>query len=177
MNDKTVVNTKKISMDSINNWCKENKIKFDTLVKVSSLRDEIIVNLLTSGLNPYYNSLHLDKGDYNLVNCLRRNKVEGMDEIIKIKQSIYEGYRMNLARWNPKTHSYHSVHKHFQLSTESSICKLPESNKIKQTEPMYVIYNMVTIKPSMKGPIHNYSTDFLSVMDSYVNIDVEFNLH
>ena len=63
-------------------------------------------SLLSGGINIFYNGLDLKRGTYNLLHIIRNNRADGMEEIKKIKQCIYEGYKLNMATWDKKVRSY-----------------------------------------------------------------------
>lgn len=128
--EKNIKNNKKniVTSTYLNTWCKENHFKLDGLLSVVEMRDEIITDMLTNGLNPYYNGLDIPRGTYNLVNILKRNLSEGMDEICKLKKSIYDGYRMNLCIWDDNIHLYKNIWNGIGIHITSDIIKpiLPE---------------------------------------------------
>ena len=76
-----------LKTDDIIKWCDKNKIHYEGLINVSIIRDEIIINLVSIGFDPFYNSLNLAKGKYNLRNILLANLQDGIGEIKKIKNS------------------------------------------------------------------------------------------
>lgn len=191
-----------IPMNYIYKWCKDNSFKYDGLLKVIELRDEVIGDMLTMGLNPYYNGLLLPKGTYNLANILKRNISEGLDEIKKIKHCIYEGYRFNLCVWSPVSKKYVNQYSHNNISLDSKLIKPftgvisnisnigmnnssngnTTDNKdkeidadIKQSVPQKIIVSAITLQESFfsKG-MYEFSGGDISVMDGFVDVDVNF---
>jgi hypothetical protein len=63
---------------------------------MAQLRDEIITTMIGIGLDPYWNGLGLERGTFNLVDILRNNLQNGMDEVCKLKLCIADGYRFNI---------------------------------------------------------------------------------
>jgi len=169
-----------MSMNYLHKWCKDNSFKLDGLLKVVELRDEVIGDMLTMGLNPYYNGLSLTKGTYNLVDILRRNLTEGMDEIKKIKQCIYEGYRFNLLVWNPALRKYVNQYSHNNISIESKLIKptMDDSGEIKQLVPQKIITSNVMLQEGFlaKG-LYDFIGGDISVMDGFVEVDINFLQH
>ena len=170
----------KISLSYIEKWCKENNFKYSAFLNIVEARDEVIRDMLGMGLNPYYNGLGLTRGTYNLVSILRRNLQEGVEEVRKLKQCIYEGYRFNVCEWNPKVKSYINVHYHYEVFIDSNMLKplFVESkynDQIKQMSPQTIIVRHVRLGPSFrKKGMFEFRADYASSMDGYVNIDKSF---
>ena len=166
-------------MEHLENWCNENHFSYETFMKIVTARDEMIADLLNIGLNPFYNGLDLPKGKYNLSKILRDNLEEGMEEIKKIKQCIYEGYRMNLFIWNDGLKSYASNYGHYPVSLDSKLLRpLRPDVDIKQLRPQKIIVSSALLGQSNldKGMYEFVGAD-ISVMDGFVDVDVEFMLY
>lgn len=170
----------KIAPNYLPKWAHDNNLNYEALLRIIELRDEIIMDMLNMGLNPYYNGLDLPRGTYNLVKILKRNITEGVEEIRKIKKCIYEGYRFNLCTWNQVSKSYVNNHYHNNIVVESAIIKpmFKESAidpEIKQFSPQKIIVHNVMIRPSFKAKgMFEFSGDYISVMDGYVDVDTSF---
>ena len=54
----------------------------------------------------FYNGLDFKRGTYNLLDIIRNDMDAGIKEIKKIKHSIYEGYKLNIATYNNATRTY-----------------------------------------------------------------------
>ena len=166
-------------MEHLESWCNENHFSYETFMKIVTARDEMIADLLNIGLNPFYNGLDLPKGKYNLSKILRDNLEEGMEEIKKIKQCIYEGYRMNLFIWNDGLKSYVSNYGHYPVSLDSKLLRpLRPDVDIKQLRPQKIIVSSALLGQSNldKGMYEFVGAD-ISVMDGFVDVDVEFMLY
>jgi len=171
--------TKLMPMNYLPKWCKENGFNIEGLMKIVSLRDELIADMLTMGLNPYYNGLDLPRGTYDLINILRRNLNEGIDEIRKIKNCIYEGYRFNLCVRDDNVKGYVSVYSHANIYLDSHLIKPTNTDPdIQQIRPQKIIVSDITIRESMfnKGNYEFVGGD-ISVLDGYVDVDMEFVMH
>jgi hypothetical protein len=175
----------------LNNWCDENNFKLNGFMKIIELRDEVISDMLISGLNPYYNGLNLTRGTYNLVNILRRNLSEGMSEIINIKKCIYEGFRLNLCLWDEKLNMYVCQHNNMGISSQSKLITPimqsvdvqnkdhDELNKyILQNRPQKIILSDINIRTKFtdKG-MYELTGEDISVMDGFVDVDIDFTYH
>ena len=139
---------------------------------ISRLRDEVISDMLTLGLNPYYNSLDVNPGKYNLVKSLKRNINEGLDEIKKIKQCIYEGYRMNVAIWHEQRNSYVNIINNNEVEPMS---KLVLPFKPNSDKPKIIAYSNVVFSKKKLG--FKFYTDDVSILDNFVDVDFDFHLH
>ena len=165
----------KNNLPELESWCEDNGFKLKGFFRVVELRDEIFTSLLTSGLNPWYNSLQLPRGSYNLVSILKQNFNDGMDEIKKIKMSIYEGYRFNLLVWNSTSKEYirHTIK--VPIKINSTLIKPLYGDSIKQDRPKNIIVKGVLLKEkAFSQGAYEFTGDVISVMDGFVNIDYDF---
>ncbi len=172
-------NKKQLSIGYIENWAGTNKFNLSGLYEVIMMRDEIIADMLNIGLNPFYNGLELKKGTYNIVNILRKNINEGMEEIRKIKQCIYEGYRFNLCLWNDGLKTYVNYHYHNNINIRSKILQplLDEqknSQDIEQIRPQKIITDDCSVMFNPISGQYEFLANYISVMDGFVEVDVEF---
>jgi hypothetical protein len=162
----------------VEKYCLENNFDMDTLLLIINQRDEMISDLLNVGMNPFYNGLSLPRGKYNLVNILQNNIQDGIDEIRKIKNCIYEGYRMNLYIWNEGSKSYVSPINHTPITLESKILSpLTLDKNIKQSRPQKIIVSSVILRESNnESGIYEFIGSEISSLDGYVDLDVDFNI-
>lgn len=169
--------TKILPMNYIINYCKDNGFNLSGLLKVIELRDEVINDMLVMGLNPYYNGLDLPRGSYNLVDILKRNLSDGLDEIKKIKKCIYEGYRFSLYITN-ESGRYINYENHIPISLDSRIVKpLALDEDIEQIKPQKIIVATVLLQKNSITGVYEFIGNDVSVMDGYVDVDVQFLSH
>lgn len=177
--EKNIAKQKKtlISSQYLNKWAEENSFKLDGLLQVVELRDEVITDMLSLGLNPYYNGLDLARGNYNLGKILRRNLSEGIAEVLNIKKCVLDGYRMNLCILDEQTQKY--ILNGIQVKLSSKIVKpINSSNKqIEQLRPKKIILGNLQLRQNMEGDLYEFTSDCVSVMDGFVDVDVDFMLH
>jgi len=172
-----------ISTHYLENWTKTNFFTLSGLYAIIERRDELINDMLTMGLNPYFNGLELPRGTYNLVNILKRNLQEGMEEVRKIKKCIYEGYRFNLCIWNNITKSYVNNHTHNEVTIDSKLIKplnyeVQNDNDIKQNQPQKIIVSEILVRSSFKHKgMFEFMGGDLSVLDGFVDVDLDFLSH
>jgi HrpA-like RNA helicase len=165
----------KNNLPALEEWCNENGFKIKGFFRIAELRDEIFSSLLTMGLNPWYNSLNLSRGSYNLVSILKKNLSDGMEEIKKIKNSIYEGYRFNLLIWNNTSKEYIRYNIKIPIKVNSSLITPLYGDSIKQNRPKNIIIKSVFLKEkSFSKGVYEFSGDIVSVLDGFVNIDYDF---
>jgi HrpA-like RNA helicase len=156
-------------------WCIDNNIIFSGLSRVIKLRNDIIENFIYIGLDPYYNGLNINKKYYNIVNIIRNDINSGTAEIKKIKKCILDGYRFNLLKYNVNKSQYETVHTHVPVSLNNPIiCLMGEMAE--QKNPNYIISAEIMINKIMKNPgvFEFTSNNVISVLDGYIDIDINF---
>lgn len=163
-------------LGNVEKWCTENKFDTDTMLRVISARDDAIGDLLNLGMNPFYNGLSLERGRYNLVKILNNNLTEGMEEVRKIKNCIYDGYRMNLYIWNEGIKSYVSPIFHNTVVLDTKVIKpLILDETIKQSRPQKIIISGVALRPGQsENGLYEFMGSDVCSLDGFVEVDVEF---
>ena len=153
----------------------EINVSYEGIMHVIELRDEIICDMATMGLNPYYNGLNIARGKYNLVDLLNRDLSMGMVEICKIKKCLYEGYRMNLCTYNINIRSYQLANTGVKVLMDSMITKgvKIDGNLIK---PSIILVCDITLKENINSYAYAFSGNIVSVLDGFIDdIDQEFS--
>jgi HrpA-like RNA helicase len=166
---------KKETIKDIESWCENNGINYTGMLKLIAIRDEIIESMLKIGLNPYYNGLGLNV--YNLTQILNKNFNDGLEEIRKLKKCILDGYRLNLAHKPPNSQGqYNLLYKQIPIMITSSLVKPYIENQ--PSLPQYIVLSKINLSASRFNPsvyvISN--TGFTSVMDGFVDIDINLLL-
>jgi len=174
---KIIIDKYKTNINKIIEFCDENKINYKELLNLLELREEIIKDMLFNmNLNPYTNN-HINL--FELVNMYNKDDkifTEGIEEIIKIKKCIYEGYKLNVAQYNTKNNSYISLYNKMPININSYLIKnLPIFNNGKNfdnNKPEYIIYSSLTIKKNnLNNNYELFCNDLISVLSGYINID------
>jgi HrpA-like RNA helicase len=158
---KFIENLKKtdLSLDKIRKYCTDNEIIFTGLIQVIETRDIIIENMIDIGLDPYYNGLDIPK--YNL-NGIKDKK----DEIQKLKNCIYNGYRCNLLANENKI--YLSQMKGIQIKVKSAIIA---------DLPKYIVVDSYSLSQKFGSEQYEFIADgFVSALDKLI-IDAKFYLY
>ena len=135
-------------------FCDKNGISYASMMKVLELREEIIDSLVAIGLNPYFR-----QGDVR--------------DFVKMKQCIYEGYKLNMGVWVPEIKRYIDYKTHQALTfTSPVIVPFYQLDQKGDTNPRYVIYAKKETKLDRIKGVYKIHTDHLSVMDGFVPIDL-----
>lgn len=100
---------------------------------------------------------------------MRRNMGEGLEEIKKIKECVYEGYRYNLFMYNKNTRKY----THSLLNYDVDI----DSNLIRGSSPLYVIVTSIMVQPGFVRSQYKFVGTDISILDGYVDVDTEYARH
>ena len=175
INKKELLNNKILLETHLNEWCVENKIKYTGIAKVIAFRDDLIESFLTIGLNPYYNGLDIDMSNYNLLEIFKQNLNDGINEIIKIKKCIYEGYKFNLCVWNNHYKKYFLHHRNIPIFIKSNVISRMGDDSI-QTNPNFIVLSEIIFKKSfIDCNLYEFtSTGCISIMDTYIDVDLNF---
>lgn len=165
-------------LDMIEDWCSERKLNYEGLNKVVSTRDEIIESFIASGLNPYWNGMGIEKGQYSLLDMFRNNLDDSVGEIKKIKKCILDGYRFNLATWDDSAKKYILNYRNIPVAIRSNVLSRMGDDS-KQTNANYIVLSNIMLRESMKNPgMYAFeSTGTVSIMDGYLDVDTKFLMH
>jgi HrpA-like RNA helicase len=162
--------------ETIKKWCVDNGIKHYGLMSVIAIRDQIIENLITIGINPYKNSLGLNKHEYNLNKIIKMSLEDGAEEIKKIKYSIYEGFKCNILV--NKYNSYSNLLRNVIVKVKTTLVTELNSKVAEQTKPMFLATDSITITTKQNSAQFEFVADgFFSVLDNFVDVDLKFNLY
>jgi hypothetical protein len=165
------------STTKIKKWCDDRNILYDGMLQVVSTRDELLESMISIGLNPYYNSMDLPKGQYSLLKILRDNLSDGISEIKKIKKCILDGYRFNLCLFDKSIFKYVSVHRNIPISIQSSVISRMGDDS-QQNGPKFIIVNDIGMFQMMNGSgMYEFSSKTVSVLDGFIDVDPSFLLH
>lgn len=167
----------KISINYIKNWCLDNYLNYDSLLSIGQKRNEIIETLINIGLNPYISGLDVPMGSYNLNNILKNSMVDGINEVIKIKKAIYEGYKYNICTYNDMLHQYILDRQQLPIIIQSPLIQyLPATKEIKQFIPKKIVISGMVCKsrPRDKGKYKYIAAGAVSVLDGFIDMDHSF---
>lgn len=175
---KEVMKRNKTRIDKTIKFCESNKVNFQGMMTLIEFRDDIIRDLLGNmDINPNYNS------DINIYLLAKKSKQmkftnEFIQEIIKIKKCIYEGYNMNLATYNTDKNCYISNYNNMEILISSPLLKnmpnLSSGKKFEDVKPKYILYDSLMVKKDKFT--NNYNCEVvncISVISGFVNIDFD----
>jgi hypothetical protein len=105
---------------------------------------------------------------------------ESIEEIIKIKKCIYEGYKLNVAKYDNNQNSYISLYNNQPINIQSYLVKnLPILNNGKNfdiNKPELILYTKLLIKKNNLNNCYEiFSDDPITVLSGFINIDKNFN--
>lgn len=167
------------SMDKIKEYCEKNQVNYNGIMTFIENRDEIIRDFLFNmNMNPYAND-HINL--YDLLNSYSSNQnlfEESIEEIIKIKQCIYEGYKLNVATYDSESNTYISNFNGYEIDTNSYLVKnfpsLINGKQFIDKKPKYILYDSLTIKQNFNSDYTFSVSNCITVLSGYVNIDFSF---
>jgi hypothetical protein len=140
---------------------------------VINIRDKLIEQLLSMGLNVYYNGLSLPY--YNLNNILKEELAEGMTEIKKIKYCIFEGFKCNMLIFD-KFSIFISIFKNIPIKVKSTLIK-ELANSDKYAAKCIICDNYILSQKFNEAQYEFLADGFISLLDGFVDYDEEFFLH
>ncbi len=174
--DQLEIMKKKLSINHIKKWCLNNGLNYDGLLGVIAVRDSIIEYFIQSiGLNPFWNGIDVPRHTYNLRKIFQTNIYMGLEEVKKIKQCIYEGFRLNTATWDENKQNYILDNTHEKIILTSDIIHpLPAHSTFIQNRPKKIIVSNINLNENKFTKIYQQEADVVSVMDNFINIDDTF---
>ena len=160
------------NIKKIEEWCDIHKVNYNGLLKVVSIREEIIspTMIFNLGLNPYINNVNI----LDLLN--NNNHFELIEEVKKIKKCIYNGYLLNIATYDEINNIYISDETGININVNSYLTNnfpiLNIGEDFIQNKPKKIIYDSSILKfDYLNNSFEFYIVNALSVLDGYLNID------
>jgi HrpA-like RNA helicase len=175
----SVIDSKTESIEKIKNYCEKNQVNYNGIMTFIENRDEIIRDFLFNmNMNPYSND-HINLSD--LLNSYNSNQnlfEESIEEIIKIKQCIYEGYKLNVATYDSEQNVYISNFNGYEIETNSYLLKnfpsLKNGRQFTDNKPKHILYDSLTIKQNFNSDYTFSVSNCITILSGYVNIDFSF---
>lgn len=175
-----ITNLYKNNIEKIIEFCQDNKINYTELLNLIEIRDEIIKDFVFNmNLNPNFNN-HINL--YNLLNNYNNNDnlfIEAIEEIIKIKNCLYSGFKFNIAIYNEKSKKYIINNSNNELHSDSYLIKnlpiLELGQEFLNNKPKVILFDSLLIKKN--NEINNYEftvANSISILSGYINIDANF---
>jgi HrpA-like RNA helicase len=170
--------TYNFSINTIEKWCEDNHISYAGIIQITNNRDELLSSVISMGLNPYYNGMKLEKGEYNLLKIIRNSLDDGLSEIKKIKKCILDGYRFNLIIWDDTSKRYMLHHRNIPVYFNRSLLLGRMGDDAVQKNANFIIASEIMLFSSQKNPgmFEFQGNQPISIMDS-LDIDINFLKH
>lgn len=165
-------------VSKVEQWCLDNKLIYAGINKVALVRDEIIDDLITMGLNPYWNGLGIEKGTYSLLKMFRENLDECVGEVKKIKKCVVDGFRLNLIIWDNSTKKYILHHRNIPVQVRAPVLSRMGDDAV-QTNANFLISSNIMLRQCQnnKDMFQFEHSGSISILDAYLDIDLGFFDH
>jgi HrpA-like RNA helicase len=143
---------KHLSTNWIREWCEEKGMVYDSWLTVIEMVYELTFTLMQLGFK-------IDMASEPLIDTFDQDLDGAMDEVLKIKKCIYEGFRLNTASWNSRLMSYVTNFKHSKLVLSHEL----------DDEPMNIITEQILYRKN------NFTSgDLISILDNFIILDNHF---
>lgn len=157
-------------LDNMEAWCAERGVDYSTIINAIERRDEVINTMATIGFNPFENE------SASLLHIVQSYQNASRDELLecvrKIKQCIYEGYKLNMAEWNPKAKAYITKQTHTFLPFFNPLfIGKRDIDKYGDGNPRFIIFDKITLKLNQNTGLYTPNVNGISVLDGFVAID------
>jgi len=159
-----------LQSDDVQKWCENNGIKYRGLLQAISIRDQIIENMITIGLNPYCNSLDIPAHQFN-INKMMHNLAEGLEEVKKIKLCVFEGFKCNVLV--QREYGYQLLFRDIRVKIKSPL--ITELKGVSQKRPHAIVVSAYSLSQKFNAAQFEFvSEEFVSVLDNYITVDEGF---
>lgn len=159
----------------LDKWCGDNGLRFSGIMDALHKRDAIILSMVEQiGINPFHNGTEIK--NYSLPEIMKKDMYTGMREIKKLKQCIYEGYRMNLVTHDKEKYQYlHNRTGKSVMIKSDLIQSLPAHEDFEQRKPKILIVHSTSLETNRIGKF-GISADRVSVVDNFIDVDMTFTI-
>lgn len=156
----------------VSEWCQKKCLNFGTLVSIYDIRERILDDLITNGIDILYNN------EYRLIDQSIDNFIPS---IVNIKKCLYEGLKHNLIHYDSEFKTYKTL-QGLSVDIDNSILSTQLQNKLRsmkvlteEIQPKYIITDRINL--AIKGDntiLYTISTNYISILDGYVYPDTTF---
>jgi len=156
----------KMAMVNLQKWCDAANIKYDAIINFVRDRDGILEQMISNEMDVFQNA------DRAFASC---NIDNFMDTVARIKYCIYDGHRLNIARWDGAEYKIIggaaiNTPKLFRID-EEVVAKQVSFEFITKLRPQNILYNSLELKLNRKTSMYAAVVDRISVMDGFVHVD------
>lgn len=148
-----------------------NNVKLirDKIADLFIAREDLINCLLFNGLDPFYN---INK------RLILVNETEKYEYICKIKQCIYDGFKLNIAQLRNNKYVNRlgvelTTDKHINISTTGA--SPGSSSEARSTNPEFIIFSDLLFKKT--DGLFKYVLKKICILDGFVNIDLYMDIN
>lgn len=168
--NKLKVGEEKNILEILETWCGNFGINTKIILDILDLRDNIINMMAVIGFNPFHNYEKAFSSIYKTYNDL-----ELLEYIKIIKQCIYEGYKLNLAIYNPIEKSYFVKKSHLKIEVNSEyLVNKIDSYRYGDVNPKYIIFDELLFTTKMYSTLYTAKVGNISILDGYVAVDINY---
>lgn len=174
--DSSTSNSNLITVSEFREWMFSRGLVYDKWLSVFTIRDDLIMMCIASGFDPYLNGLGIAQHKYNLPSLIRDSRDIGISEVRKLKQCIFEGYRLNAATWSHTQSAYIHDLSGAILSVKSLAQSHVSSREMEAPRPRKIITFNNSLKLPMRSTDGKYAfeTSLVSVIDDFAIFDDTF---
>jgi len=154
-------------INSLQDWCEEYDIAFGAVIDFLTIREDIIEQIVSIGLNPF-----LHKSVFSAI------EDDFINEVTKIKYCIYESFRLNMLTL--KDGVYYTDNGAPVVTPalfQKKDLRLAEEMQYEfglQSKPKYLVHSGLTYKMNRASSTYDLAADRVSMMDGYVRVDHSF---
>ncbi len=150
-------------------WCEANDISYRACMDLIKARDEIIDQLLMTGMNAFANEA------YSLIHA---DEASLMNTVTKLKHCIYDGYRCNLLTRSGSDYKTAAgirvVSPALFKENEKTRAMAEEYGFVIKVVPTVMLYKELSLKYNRKTGVYDVVVDRISTCDGFVSIDPDF---
>lgn len=166
----------KLSINDLKKWCTGKGLHYYKLCALTESIDEVYWLMLDKlKINPIKMEENME-----LYQVLKRsgevNNTELVDAVTKLKKCIYEGYKCNLLVWNDQESCFKTT-TGIDVVVKSKITNQLSYQKIgapfDQNRPRLLLYKDLMTKQDLKTGKYMNEASVVSVMDGFVEVDLE----
>jgi HrpA-like RNA helicase len=145
-------------LEKLRNWFEEVGINMAGMMNVIERRDVIINTMAMIGLDPFHN---FHKSIYHALPSY--SDMDKFKYIAGLKRCIFEGYKMNIAKWDGQAKSYITRKSHMQIKPKTE-------HGVK-----YIVFDSINYMQDPRSILYSPHVGFVSIMDGYISLDTCFD--
>lgn len=157
-------------LSTLNDWLEDSGISAESVLGALEIRNDVMNVMTISGLNAF----HCNRDSYR--NIIGLGDHEKIEYVRRIKQCIFEGYKLNMAVWNPVSQRYYTRKTHLPLTIESEyIMSGADIAKYGDNNPKFIIYDRIVYFADPESTIYQPVVSHISVIDGFITVDPNYD--